>query len=134
MELWQKTLLLRPFYDPIHAYSLKVKKPEKCCPNSMPCLEYVQKRSMRSFPASDPVVDELPEEKPLLVLRMSWTAIFGTCGTGSFRCEPSGFEMMSPILSPDDWVGTYGCSMLVEGSMGARAGTCCKDNCRSCGS
>lgn len=82
-------------------------------------------RCARSSPAIEGVADELPEEKPLFVgpLSRSCTATLGTWGTGSLRWAPSGFEMMSPILRPDDALGMYGASRSVWGSMGARAGT-----------
>jgi len=110
---------------------------QNCCHDSRLCCFVVsmltQKRSMRSLPAREPALDEFPEENPLFEFSRSWTATFGR-GIGSFRCDPSGLEMMSPILSPEDWLGTYGCSLLVEGSMGASAGTCCRDRWRRCGS
>lgn len=96
-------------------------------PYADPCnnKEIFYVRFARSSPANEGVEEELPEEKPLFggPLRRSWTATLGTCGTGSLRCAPSGFEMISPILRPEDALGMYGASRSVWGSMGASAGT-----------
>jgi hypothetical protein len=60
------------------------------------------------LPATDALLEDGPDEKPvLLLLRRSCTATFGTKGIGSFRCVPSDLDMMSLILMPLLLLGVY---------------------------
>jgi len=87
--------------------------------------------SITESPATLPVVLDWPLPKPFSPGdRRSWTATFGTCGTGSFLCVPSVLDMISLILRPlARGFGTTGVwawywPSKCWGSIGARAGVC----------
>jgi hypothetical protein len=71
------------------------------CPNLYPSFQSMNHILSIRSPATEPVVDDGPEElKPFSLLSKSWTATLGTWGTGSFRCVPSVLDMISLIVRP----------------------------------
>ena len=99
------------------------------------CFPFVYALSLWMSPAKLALLLELPDvTKPGSGLNKSWTATFGTCGTGNLRCAPSERDMMSLMVKPwraaplfGDAVAEWYCPSSLLGSIGASAGVCCND-------